>query len=113
MKKLILSSIFVASMFAAGFVGAGSSQSVVSVKEVLNLNDDQMVTLRGFIKKELKSEHYAFADENGDIIEVEIDHKVWNGASVDEKTLIEIYGEIDKELMQKTKIDVKSVKIIK
>lgn len=113
MKKIILSVMFAIFVFAEGFVGAKSGQNLMSVKEALNLNDDQMVTLRGFIIKELKDEHYEFIDENGDKIEIEIDRKIWNGISVNEKTLIEIYGEIDKELLQKAKIEVKSVKIVR
>ena len=44
---------------------------------------------------------------------IEIDDEDWHGVTVTPENTIEIVGELDKELFDKTKIDVSSFKIIK
>jgi protein ygiW len=113
-RKFLISMALCAVAFAAGgFVPSGSAAQTqpLSVKEALKLRDDSFVVIDGKIKSQLRHEHYRFADQNGDSIEVEIDDDVWRGVSVDENTLVRISGEIDKDFT-KTTIDVKNIKIL-
>ena len=114
MKKVLLSSLILAtSMFAAGgFVDGETTKNVNPVKEAHKAKDDQMVTLQGYIQKKVKDEEYIFVDKNGDTIRVEIDDDKWNGAYVDEKAFIEIYGEVDRDFGDKIEVDVKRVKVL-
>lgn len=56
-------------------------------------------------------EKYLFGDSTGQVI-IEIDDEDWHGVTVTPENTIEIVGELDKELFDKTKIDVNSFKII-
>lgn len=93
-----------------GFEGPGIAQSVTTVKEALSARDDTMVTLRGNIISSLGDEKYMFKDSTGEII-VEIDDEDWYGVKVTPENTVEIYGEVDKEVFERTKIDVKSIAI--
>ena len=97
---------------AGGFASNHKSENVISVKEVLKLNDDAKVVLEGKIKSHIKSDKYEFADKNGDTIVVEIDNNKWGNVTANEDTLLRIRGKVDKELT-KTKIDVDSVEVVK
>ena len=113
LKKIVLSAALASAMFAAGgFTGAGSA-SVTSVANAKTLKDDAPVVLEGKIKSQIRSEHYTFADNKGDTIEIEIDDKDWGGVKVDENTSIRIYGEVDKDFMKDATIDVKRIEIVK
>ena len=87
-----------------GYTGPGPS--VMTVSSALGLPDDAHIALKGRITSSLGGEHYMFADATGQV-EVEIDAKVWQGQSVGPDDTVIIYGEVDKELMRPTKIDVK------
>lgn len=97
---------------AGGFASNHKSENVISVKEVLKLNDDAKVVLEGKIKSHIKSDKYEFADKNGDTIVVEIDNNKWGNVTANEDTLLRIRGKVDKELT-KTKIDVDSVEVVR
>ena len=90
---------------AGGFKGPGIADSTVA--DALKLPDDTPVVLKGKIEKSLGNEKYQFNDGTG-VIVVEIDNEDWTGVSVNEKDLIVIKGEVDKDLMN-VEIDVDSV----
>lgn len=86
----------------AGFEG-NRIDSVAAVKD--RAHDDQKVTLRGRLTNYLGKDMYEFTDEAGDTIEVELDDdRNWSNIAKDQ--LIDIYGEVDKDLMS-INIDVK------
>jgi len=95
-----------AQQHGGGFTGPGVQ--AVSVQEAKNLRDDTPVILRGSILRFLGDEKYLFSDNTGTIV-VEIDDKLWIGLSVGEKDLVEIRGEVDRELIS-IEIDVKSIR---
>ncbi len=114
MKKI---NIFVVSLFAltgyanAGFVGPQTEKlNITTVKDVSKLFDDTHVIMQGKIVNNLGDEKYTFADETGEII-IDIDDEDWNGLTVTPETKIQIYGEVDKGLFKKTKIDVDLIKV--
>lgn len=88
-----------------GFVGPnGSSATVESAK---SMRDDTWVTLRGNIVKRLSDDLYLFKDATG-TINVDIDHKRWNGVTVTPQDTVEIQGEVDKD-WNSVEIDVKRI----
>lgn len=93
---------------AGGFEGPNANATPAStVAEALTLNDDANVVLTGKIVNSLGDEEYTFRDATGDII-IEIDDEDWNGAKVTPEDTIEINGEVDKDINEPVKIDVKT-----
>ncbi len=89
-----------------GFVGPnGSSTTVESAK---SLRDDAWVTLRGNIVERISDDLYVFKDATG-TINVDIDHKRWNGLTVTPQDTVEIQGEVDKD-WNSVEIDVKQIR---
>ena len=96
----------------AQYMGPGDGANLTTVANVLkNAVDDQMVTLRGKLTKKLRKEHYEFTDDTG-TIRVEIDDKYFYNSKVTDKTVVEIYGEVEKEFMKSPEIDVKRMTVI-
>ena len=83
---------------AGGFQGPNGS--VTTVESAKSLRDDTWVTLRGNL--------YVFKDASG-TINVDIDHKRWNGVTVTPKDTVEIQGEVDKD-WNSVEIDVKQIR---
>jgi len=113
LKKLAATSI--AFTLAAGgaafaqYVGPSSLKST-SVAEVLKSGtEDQQVALRGKLLKKIGSEKYEFSDGTG-TIRVEIDNKIFPVEPIDEKTQVEIRGEVEKDFMSSPEIDVDSIR---
>jgi uncharacterized protein (TIGR00156 family) len=92
---------------AGGYTGP-STVKTLTVAEVLKMSDDTPVELVGRIEKSLGDEKYNFVDATGSII-VDIDNEDFRGVSVSETDTVKIRGEVDKELMEETTIDVNSV----
>ena len=91
-----------------GFEGPGApSTTSMTVKQALSMPDDSIVVLTGKIVNALGDEKYLFRDASGDVI-IEIDDDEWYGVKVTPENVIEITGELDKEFLERTKIDVKS-----
>lgn len=89
-----------------GFVGPnGSSSSVANAK---SLRDDAWVTLRGNITERISDDLYIFKDASG-TVNVDIDHKRWNGLTVTPQDTVEIQGEVDKD-WNSVEIDVKQIR---
>ena len=113
MKKIILGLallwlfVYVQPALAEGFSGPGSVPARTMVSDLGNLADDTMVALTGKIEKQIKDDEYLFNDGTGTVV-VEIDRHVWQGLTVGPEDIVEIYGELDKELMSR-KIDVKRI----
>lgn len=90
---------------SGGFVGPnGSSTTVASAK---SLRDDAWVTLRGNIVERISDDLYVFKDATG-TVNVDIDHKRWNGVTVTPQDVVEIQGEVDKD-WNSVEIDVKQI----
>lgn len=69
---------------AGGFQGPNGS--VTTVESAKSLRDDTWVTLRGNIVERISDDLYVFKDASG-TINVDIDHKRWNGVTVTPKFL--------------------------
>ena len=122
MKKLLLSLICV--LLAAanaqakdkhknkGFVFVPENVVVETVADAKDKADDTLVVLQGQIVKALGDDKYQFTDETGEII-LDIDQEDFDGVTVTEGEIIQITGDIDKEMMKPAEVDVKQIKKIK
>ncbi|MEF3089118.1 YgiW/YdeI family stress tolerance OB fold protein [Raoultella scottii] len=88
-----------------GFIGPNGS--VTTVANAKSLRDDTWVTLRGKIVERISDDLYKFQDASG-TVNVDIDHKRWNGVTVTPKDTVEIQGEVDKD-WNSVEIDVKQI----
>lgn len=88
-----------------GFTGPGPALS--TVQQARDMRDDSPVTLQGHIVQHLGDDHYLFKDNTG-TINVEIDHKRWQGQNVGPNDLVEISGEVEKDWSE-LGIDVKRI----
>ncbi|HEY3591245.1 MAG TPA: YgiW/YdeI family stress tolerance OB fold protein [Buttiauxella sp.] len=94
---------------AGGFVGpSGSNTTAVQAK---SLSDNTYVTLRGKIEQRIGGDNYIFRDASG-TINVEIDHKRWNGQTITPQDTVEIQGKVDKD-WNSAEIDVKQITKVK
>lgn len=116
MKKILLSLLCLGVAAPAlakhakpGFVFVPDEVVVESVADVKNKSDETLVVMQGKILKALGDEKYTFADKTGEII-IEIDEDDFNGVTVTAGEMLEISGEVDKDLMKPAKVDVKQIK---
>ncbi|MFJ7567771.1 YgiW/YdeI family stress tolerance OB fold protein [Herminiimonas sp. NPDC097707] len=103
---IALSAIGFSSAASAQYVGPTTQATLTSIAEILKHPvDDQPVTLRGFIVKKVGNEKYIFSDGTSEI-RVDIDGKHFINKKVDEKTKVEIRGEVEKDFLSTPEIDV-------
>lgn len=123
MKKIITAAslALLSATAIAQYIGPGqkhgytgpSGAPATTVKQLLEQGkDDQYATLRGRIVRHLGDKHYLFADQSGEI-RVEIKPKFFPlHQPIDEKTVVELNGKFDKELLGKAELDVKQLRVI-
>ena len=103
--------------FAAGasaqYVGPGSSPAAENIRAILARPvDDQYVTLRGKIVRQIRGDQYLFSDGTGEI-RVDIDNHLFpHNRPITHNVTVEITGEIDAEPMEPVEIDVKQLRIV-
>lgn len=99
--------------FAAQSYAADDNLPVATtVGQILeNTQDDQPVQLRGTLTKLEGHDKYSFSDGTGEI-QADIDKDELPAGTLTPETRVEIRGEVDKGIIGKTEIDVKSVMII-
>ncbi|MBL5885012.1 YgiW/YdeI family stress tolerance OB fold protein [Lelliottia aquatilis] len=88
-----------------GFVD--NDGNLTTAAKVKDQKDDSWVKLRGNIIERLSDDRYLFRDTTG-TVNVEIDHKRWNGQTITPQDKVEIQGKVDKE-WNEFEIDVKQV----
>lgn len=86
---------------------ADHNANLTTAQKVKEMKDDSWVKLRGNITQRLSDDRYTFRDETG-TVNVEIDHKRWNGVTVTPQDKVEIQGKVDKE-WNEFEIDVKQI----
>lgn len=119
---LMLSTALTGTAFASGYTGqqgrpvsggytGPNSERITTVAQAKNAHDDAHVILEGFITKRLQNnEYYEFKDTTGTIT-VEIDNDDWPAQSIDDKTKVRLFGEVDKDMFN-TEIDVDYLEVI-
>lgn len=90
-----------------------SHTAAVSVEEILkNPVDDQEVRLEGHLLRKLSAKTYVFSDGTAEIV-AEIKPKRFEGvAEINEKTKVEITGEVDTSLYRAPEIEVDLIRIV-
>lgn len=90
-----------------------SHTAAASVEEILkNPVDDQEVQLQGHLLRKLSAKTYVFSDGTADIV-AEIKPKRFEGVGeINDKTKVEITGEVDTSLYRAPEIEVDSIRII-
>ena len=91
---------------SGGFTGPNGSKA--TVESAKSLRDDAWVTLRCNIVERISDDTYLFKDSTG-TINVDINHKRWNGVTVGPQDTVEIQGEVDKD-WNSVEIDVKEIR---
>lgn len=99
---------------AGGFQGPGAEFGVSTVSQAKSARDDTPCVLTGNIVRRMTSDndHYLFRDSTGEIL-VDIDDELFMGNTVTPDTTIRIYGEVDNEVFERTKVDVKRLEVQK
>lgn len=122
-KPLIALSLVLALGAAASvhaqYQGPGSKPSTAAPQGPMNTvadvlkhgRDDQRVTLVGNVVKQVGREKFLFRDASGGI-RIEIDDEVMPTQPFDDKTKVEIAGEVEKDFLRSVEIDVKSMKLL-
>lgn len=122
-QSLVLLSLTLALGTAASvhaqYQGPGSKPSKAAPQAPMNTvadvlkhgKDDQMVTLVGNVVKKVGWEKFLFRDASGEI-RIEIDDEVMPTQPFDDKTKVEITGEVEKDFLRSVEIDVKSMKLL-
>ena len=106
-----LVSLGTATITQAQYIGPSAQKSLESVSEILkNPIDGQRVVLRGYLVKQVGVEKYLFSDNTGEI-RVEIDAEGFRGLTVDEKTRVELIGEVEKDFLHSPEIDVDVISV--
>jgi uncharacterized protein (TIGR00156 family) len=102
------------SLASAQYAGPSSTPAYKSVADVLkNPVDDAQVVLEGYVTKQVGKKKYLFSDGTGEI-RVEIEGKHFPTATpINEKTKVQIRGEIEKDFMQSPEIDVDQLTRVK
>jgi len=97
---------------SAQYVGPSENTVAQNVKSILDKpQDDQMVTLQGHLLRKTGNEKYIFSDGTGEIV-AEIDDKDFPAERVDDKTKVEIYGEVDTGLRRPPEIEVETMRLL-
>ncbi len=97
----------------AQYTGPTHQVPLGTVAAVLkNPVDDQAVTLRGVLQRQVGNEKYIFSDGTGEI-RVDIDAKHLAGLKINEKTKVELRGEVEKDFLESPEIDVDAITAMK
>lgn len=83
-----------------------------TVADILkNPVDDQDVQLQGHLLRKISSDKYIFSDGSGEIV-AEIKSRRFPSQPVDDKTKVEIIGEVDTGSRRPPEIEVDSVRVV-
>ncbi|MEZ2720833.1 YgiW/YdeI family stress tolerance OB fold protein [Paenalcaligenes hominis] len=109
-------------VFSAAFIFTSSAQAqytgpsaapAASVEAILkNPVDDQEVLLKGHLLRQIGPKKYIFSDGTAEIV-AEIKPKRFEGLpKIDEKTNVELLGEVDTSLYRAPELEVDSLRVI-
>ncbi len=109
---LILAPLAVSGLVQAQYIGPGTSRPPSTLTELLqNPTDGQSVQLRGRLLQKLSHNKYLFSDSKSQI-RVQINAGVFPKQPIDDKTEIEIDGEVEKDFMETPEIDVHRAEVV-
>lgn len=89
-----------------------SEIGAATVADILkNPVDDQDVQIQGHLLRQTSHDKYIFSDGTGEIV-AEIKTRHFGGQAVDEKTRVELIGEVDTSLKRPPEIEVDSLRVL-
>lgn len=106
---LALLAVGTAGIAMAQYVGPSGTQLTTVATVLKTGKDDQQVLLQGVLLKKVGHEKYEFSDGTG-TIRVEIDDKIFPRETIDEKTRVELLGEVEKDFMTSPQVDVDTIR---
>lgn len=110
---LVVAGLLLPTSMYAQYVGPSTQIQPKSVAEILkNPGDNQVVVLQGHIIKNIGKKKYIFSDGTAEI-RVEIDARHMPTQPIDQKTKVQLTGEVETEFMQSPEIDVDPVTVLK
>jgi uncharacterized protein (TIGR00156 family) len=110
---LVMTGLLLPTSLYAQYVGPSNQIQPKSVAEILkNPVDDQVVVLQGYITKKIGKKKYIFSDGTAEI-RVEIDAKHMPTQQIDQKTHVQLTGEVETEFMESPEIEVELITILK
>lgn len=114
MKKsiFILVLLFLGFNFSV-FAEYYNQNEVISVQKLKTMKDDTYAIIEGFIVKKISNEKFLFKDETGEIVLDVDDDLMYQLKDVDKNTLVEVYGDFDKNLFGRHEFEVKKITVIK
>lgn len=118
-SRLIASALLTGLVAVLSFSGPAYAQYVgpdqftqKSIESILKKPiDDQPVVLQGYLVRKVGNEKYILSDGKFEI-RVDIDDEDFPRQRIDEKTRVEIYGEVEKDFLESPEIDVDRVVIL-
>lgn len=109
---LALASLSVSSLALAQYVGPGTMRNPTSLTEVIQSPvDGQTVQLRGKLLQKLNHNKYLFSDGKSQI-RVQINSEIFPKQAIDDRTEVEVIGQIEKDFMDTAEIDASSVVVL-
>ena len=90
-----------------------NQNDIITVKKLKTMKDDSYALIEGFIVKQISDEKFLFKDETGEIVLDIDDNLMYQLKDIDKNTLVEIYGELDKNIFSRDEFEVKKITIIK
>ena len=109
---LALASLSVSSLALAQYVGPGTMRNPTSLTEVIQSPvDGQTVQLRGKLLQKLNHNKYLFSDGKSQI-RVQINSEIFPKQAIDDRTEVEVIGQIEKDFMDTAEIDATSVVVL-
>ena len=99
---IMLAAVFMAlaGISHAQYLGPGEMQADTTVAQVIAKPiDGQQVLLKGCITRRFGKKYYEFQDNTG-TIRAKISEKLFYNLTVTENTTVEIFGEVDKRLVE-------------
>lgn len=95
----------------ADYTGPTDNATVTSVQAALSAKkDDTPVRLTGVVVRQIKGDRYLFRDSTGEI-EIDLDDDLAL-PTFDDKTPVEITGELDRNRLSANEIDVKQLRVV-
>lgn len=74
--------------------------------------EDEQVKLQGYLVKKVSSDKYLFSDGKHQI-RVEINQDIFPAQPFDDKDLIQLEGEVEKDFLESAEIDVERLTVVK
>lgn len=109
---LALTAALLAAPAWAQYTGPAAQPVATSVQAILDKPvDDQRVSLRGKVLRQLKGDKYIFSDGKAEI-RVEIDQHLLPATPFGADAQVEITGEVEKDFLESPEIDVDALRLL-